>query len=1179
VTLPRSRPYRTPCRALLALALGTLLATPFGLAPPASARTLDRAPSSATADGPGGDAASASEPSVHYRQAEEHAADTIDFEPGTLVSIPFRPRSDDPWEVDGVAPQALPGGFATGAQMRAATTGMDWAAGVPRDVAAPWHFGVPADASSDPGVHSDAPAGPGGATLTRAVLGPDVESVDGAPVGSNGLRREVFGFLPYWVVGNDTTVLDWRTLSTVAYFSVGCTSNGSLWKRNADGSATTGWAGWTSSRMTSVINAAHAHQTRVVLTVSCFAWSTGGAATQAALLGSSGARSMLARQVAAAVRDRGADGVNLDFEPIVDGYSDEFTKLVRAIRAELNAVARGYQLTFDAMGSIGNQPIAEATAPGGADAVLIMGYDYRTASSPNAGSIAPLSGPVYDLTDTIRAFTAEVAPSKLILGVPWYGRAWSTTTNDPHARNISGTKYGDVAEPTYAQAAELLAAYGRRWDAVEQSPWTAYRKVTCSAAYSCVSSWRELYFDDAASLKLRYDLINRASLRGAGIWALGFDNTRGELRNALAEKFLADRTPPLAGIVSLPQRQRDEGFRVAWTSWDDSAVRGYDVQVSINGGGWAMWLAGTTATSAIYLGTSGRTYAFRIRATDTHGNASAWRSLPLGSLRAPASIAVGGFATVVTDGLRLRASPSTGAAVMTTFSHGDALRVIGGPATAQGYTWYQVEGPVRQWGPVDTMQVGGWVAASGNGVTNAAPRSPTYATRVDAGITGMRLNDGGSRVLTPNGDGANDRLLVEWTNHRAFDSLALRVFRTDGTLAGSVDLGATRRTAGPHGFNWDGRIGGSRVPSGAYVLQVQGVDGGTTYSAASASPVSPAQIARWGIVVGNAAPTSVRSLTSSTASPTRGRNVTYTLTFGGPVQYLTASDFSRSGTAAGCSLGRSTGSGATWSLTVTGCGPGTLVVSLRAGAVMDAVGNWGPTRRVASRTLVIDRTVPTTSEPKVAIRTDVSLGSTSPSTAVLATLAWSAKDVGGAGLASHDVRRSADGGAFADVATGLAGASLAISLAPGHAYRFAVRARDRAGNVGAWTAGPTLRASLVQQSSPAITYVGTWRVGESSHYSAMHDRFATSGGAAAKYTFTGRGIAWVTTRGPDRGAVKVYLDGMLVATVDTRASALAFRYVAWSRTWASSGTHRLTLVAVGTTGRSRIDLDAIEVLR
>ena len=90
------------------------------------------------------------------------------------------------------------------------------------------------------------------------------------------------------------------------------------------------------------------------------------------------------------------------------------------------------------------------------------------------------------------------------------------------------------------------------------------------------------------------------------------------------------------------------------------------------------------------------------------------------------------------------------------------------------------------------MQVGGWVAATGNGATNAAPRRPVYATRVAAGITDLKLNGGGARFLTPNGDDDHDTVHLTWTNQRAFDSLALRVFRTDGTLVGSVALAAHR---------------------------------------------------------------------------------------------------------------------------------------------------------------------------------------------------------------------------------------------------------------------------------------------------------------------------------------------------------------------------------------------------
>ena len=85
--------------------------------------------------------------------------------------------------------------------------------------------------------------------------------------------------------------------------------------------------------MTNVIEAAHRSHARVVLTVQSFAWTSTGAKRQKALLGSATARANLARQIAAAVRDRGADGVNLDFEPLAAGYADEFTALVRKVRS------------------------------------------------------------------------------------------------------------------------------------------------------------------------------------------------------------------------------------------------------------------------------------------------------------------------------------------------------------------------------------------------------------------------------------------------------------------------------------------------------------------------------------------------------------------------------------------------------------------------------------------------------------------------------------------------------------------------------------------------------------------------------------------------------------------------------------------------------------------------------
>ncbi|HUG29601.1 MAG TPA: glycosyl hydrolase family 18 protein [Candidatus Limnocylindria bacterium] len=1166
MTHKHSNPRR-PSRPWLALALAALVGWPVAAAAPAGA-TAAPATTGSVAEGPASLEAANGKvngdlTSIHYEHATEHADDAIDFEPGGRVTIPFSPRAGDNWRVDGRAPRALPAGHATGAQMRAAPANAIWSAGPPADLAVPDH------AAANELTTTVEPA-------SYATASSDDE-VAAAPVGSNGLRREVFGFLPYWEVSDTSTTLDWRTLSTVAYFSVGCTSSGGLLKENADGSTSTGWGGWTSSKMTSIINAAHQNNTRVVLTISCFAWSSAGATRQASVLGSATNRTKLAKAAAAAVRDRGADGINLDFEPIVAGYADEFTALVRAVRTELNNVAPGYQLTFDTLGSIGNQPIADATASGAADAVFIMGYDYRTASSSVAGSISPLTGPRYDLTDTVKAYMAKVSPSKIILGVPYYGRAWSTSSDSLNASTLSQAKYGASASPTYGQAVDLVTQHGRRWDSVEQTPWTAYRKQTCTSTYGCVTSWRQLYYDDAASLKLRYDLVNKSDLRGVGIWALGFDGTRPELRTALADKFLADTTAPVVGVATFAQQQRDEGFRVAWKSWDDSTVTGYDVQVSVDGGAWAAWLTGTTLTSSIYLGTDGRTYAFRVRARDVHGNVAAWNSATnLGKIAAPASIEVGGFATVLVDGLKMRASASTGGSIMTYLSDGDALQVIGGPVTGDGYTWYQVAGPVRQWGPVDAMQIGGWIAASGNGATNAGPRRPVYATKVNAGITGFNLNGGGARVLSPNGDGTQDELRLSWTNQRSFDSLALRVFRLDGTVAGTVSLGGVG--SGNRTYDWDGRVGGVKVPAGTYVLQLQGMDGGHAFSAPSASPVSGPQIERTGVIVADAAPTAVLDIDGPT-SPNKAATLTWHYTFGGAVKWLSAADFVRTGTATGCVIGNPVGSDATWSVSVAGCSGGTITLGLKADTVADAVGNWGPASQVNAPGVLIDRRKPVAAAPKVTLRTGASLASASKATGLLASLVLAGTDPGGAGIRSYDVKRSLDGGSYTWFATNVTSSSMAMSLTPKHSYRFKVRARDWAGNVGSWVAGATIRAYLRQQTNKAMRWKGTWRLGTSSSYSAGSDRFATAAGAAMTYSFTGRAIGWVTTLGPGRGTAKVYLDGKLMATIDTHAASVVFRRVAFTKTWASSGYHTIRIVVVGTAGHPRVDVDALEILR
>jgi hypothetical protein len=131
--------------------------------------------------------------------------------------------------------------------------------------------------------------------------------------------------------------------------------------------------------------------------------------------------------------------------------------------------------------------------------------------------------------------------------------------------------------------------------------------------------------------------------------------------------------------------------------------------------------------------------------------------------------------------------------------------------------------------------------------------------------------------------------------------------------------------------------------------------------------------------------------------------------------------------------------------------------------------------------------------------------------------------------------------------------------------------------VSGWVRAATWRGTLTQQSSTSVKYGGAWATESSSAFSGGSLRTTSTAGASARLSFSGRTVAWVTTLRPDAGQVRVYIDGVLAATIDTRAEATTERSVAFSRSWSSWGSHTIKLVVVGTADRPRADLDAFEV--
>jgi len=125
------------------------------------------------------------------------------------------------------------------------------------------------------------------------------------------------------------------------------------------------------------------------------------------------------------------------------------------------------------------------------------------------------------------------------------------------------------------------------------------------------------------------------------------------------------------------------------------------------------------------------------------------------------------------------------------------------------------------------------------------------------------------------------------------------------------------------------------------------------------------------------APT-VSSFTSAQSTPTNVSSFTYTLTFSESVTGVAAGDFTNTGTASGCSFAPGTDSGSSRTVTVSGCGEGTVTPRFAANGASDAAGNAGPvSAATASTTITRDTTAPTvTLAASAATSTSVSISFT-----------------------------------------------------------------------------------------------------------------------------------------------------------------------------------------------------------
>jgi len=171
------------------------------------------------------------------------------------------------------------------------------------------------------------------------------------------------------------------------------------------------------------------------------------------------------------------------------------------------------------------------------DGYFVMAYDMNSKTQPSATS--PLFGAGYTDALALEQFCKVVPPSKVILGVPFYGYDWSTVDGTPSSAATG-------PESPLTDAAITAAGHPTFWDPVTDTPWTAYQVGT---------KWHRTYFDDPTSLALKAQLANFFHIAGVGIWALGMDGNDPAMMAALL-----GNAPVVKDSVIVPPGPPGTGF-------------------------------------------------------------------------------------------------------------------------------------------------------------------------------------------------------------------------------------------------------------------------------------------------------------------------------------------------------------------------------------------------------------------------------------------------------------------------------------------------------------------------------------------------------------------------------------------------------------------------------------------
>ena len=229
-------------------------------------------------------------------------------------------------------------------------------------------------------------------------------------------------------------------------------------------------------------------------------------------------RKKLIEKIVSLCVENNLDGINVDFENMKEEDKDLYSRFIIELTPRIKEI--GMVISVD------------VTAPDGApawslcfdrhvigdvaDYIVFMAYDQYGKSSDKAGTTAGYNWVKLSLDKFLQ--TEEIESEKIILGIPFYTRLWTTNSDGEIISNSTVTmKNIDNV---------LLSDAERNWnDELKQY----------YVEYSDGNNKKEIWIEDIESLKAKVSLVKENNLAGIGSWEKDMESE--EVWQMLAEEL------------------------------------------------------------------------------------------------------------------------------------------------------------------------------------------------------------------------------------------------------------------------------------------------------------------------------------------------------------------------------------------------------------------------------------------------------------------------------------------------------------------------------------------------------------------------------------------------------------------------------------------------------------------